>query len=468
MQQRFYFGFALALVFLDIALTALSLALAYYFRFETGLFSYIEYHPWEFYLPLALIQIFVFPAVFALRGMYHPKRRLSTLDELQRVFASVSIGTVVAIAGSIFLPPRDFAYSRALLALAWGLAVLLIWLGRIMAYWIQASITRRQGKERLLIVGTGELGRAILQRIEQAPELGYEPVGLASDVDPPGSTPLNGLPVLGNLEEINRIVNEEQIQEVIIAEPSLSRQRILEIVSQCEQERVNIRVFPDVFQIISSAVSIDELGGLPMVSVRDSALRGWKLGLKRIVDLAVAVPVLILLSPLMLLIALLIKLTSPGGPVFYVQERVGLDGKPFKVIKFRSMIPDAESETGPVWATRGDPRVTRLGRLLRRFSLDELPQFVNVLLGEMSVVGPRPERPHFVEQFSQRVPRYPERHREKAGLTGWAQINGLRGNVSIEERTAYDLWYVENWTLGLDFKIMLLTLISIFRDRNAY
>ncbi|MBI4299924.1 MAG: exopolysaccharide biosynthesis polyprenyl glycosylphosphotransferase, partial [Chloroflexi bacterium] len=268
--------------------------------------------------------------------------------------------------------------------------------------------------------------------------------------------------------DVGEIIRTHRIDDVIIAEPSLSREKILEIIEDCESEKVSIRIFPDVFQLRSSQAYIGDLDGLPMISVRDAALRGWKLMLKRAVDLIVAGAVLIVFSPVMVLIALLIKLSSPRHPVFYVQERVGLDNRPFKVLKFRSMRPDAEVKTGPVWAKRGDPRVTALGRLLRRSSLDELPQFINVLLGEMSVVGPRPERPHFVEQFSQKVARYPARHREKVGLTGWAQVNGLRGDVNIEERTAYDLWYTENWTLWLDFKIMLRTIITLFRDENAY
>jgi exopolysaccharide biosynthesis polyprenyl glycosylphosphotransferase len=205
-----------------------------------------------------------------------------------------------------------------------------------------------------------------------------------------------------------------------------------------------------------------------MVSIRDVALRGWRLTLKRVFDLTFSSLVLIAVSPLMVLVAILVKITSPDGPVFYVQERIGLDDKPIQIIKFRSMRPDAEGKTGPVWTKKGDDRTTWLGRLLRRFSIDELPQFINVWFGQMSVVGPRPERPFFVQRFAQSVPRYAERHKEKAGLTGWAQVNGLRGDVSIEERTAYDLWYVENWTLWLDFKIILRTLITIFRDKNAY
>jgi exopolysaccharide biosynthesis polyprenyl glycosylphosphotransferase len=202
--------------------------------------------------------------------------------------------------------------------------------------------------------------------------------------------------------------------------------------------------------------------------VRDVTLRGWMRFLKRALDVAVSWTFLVGLSWWFLLMALLVKLTSPRGPVLYVQERVGLDGKPFYMLKFRSMRPDAEAETGPVWTVRDDPRRTWLGQIIRRFSLDEFPQLINVLLGEMSLVGPRPERPEFVAQFANLVPRYRERHMEKAGMTGWAQVNGLRGQTSIVERTEYDLFYVETWSLAFDIKILLKTLAAVIRDRNAY
>ena len=450
---------------LDVALSNLGLLAAYAIRFEWGIIEYEVKHSLDPYLLWMASQSVVLPLLFLLRGLYRFRRRISRFDELQRVATAVSIAVVATTATSAFLS-RDFAFSRVLIALDWILAILFVWGGRLGLAWLLGWLLRLGiGPLRVLIVGTGAMGQVILQRIMGAPELGYQVAGFVSDDGAAGG---EDMPVVGALSDLPALVETHRVGEVIIAEPSLSHDRILDVVAGCDTRKVSIKVFPDVFQIISSEVSLGELNGLPMVTLRDSALRGLNLRIKRLVDLAVSTLVLVFLSPLMVLVALAIKLTSPGGPVFYIQERVGLDEHPFPVIKFRTMVPDAEARTGPIWASRGDPRVTYLGRILRRFSLDELPQFVNVLLGQMSVVGPRPERPHFVEQFSQRLPRYLERHREKAGLTGWAQVNGLRGNVSIEERTAYDLWYVENWTLGLDFQIMLRTLVAIFRARNAY
>jgi exopolysaccharide biosynthesis polyprenyl glycosylphosphotransferase len=213
-------------------------------------------------------------------------------------------------------------------------------------------------------------------------------------------------------------------------------------------------------------LSIGHLGGLPLLTVRDTVLRGWRLTLKRAMDVVGSAAALVVVSPIMLLVAFLIKLDSPG-PAFYTQERMGLDEKPFQMIKFRSMREGAEKDTGPVWAVKEDPRRTRLGAFIRRFSLDELPQFINVFLGEMSLVGPRPERPVFVEQFKQIIPRYVERHQEKAGLTGWAQVNGLRGDTSVVERTKYDLYYIENWSILFDLKILIKTSVTFFRDKTA-
>jgi Undecaprenyl-phosphate glucose phosphotransferase len=272
--------------------------------------------------------------------------------------------------------------------------------------------------------------------------------------------------VLGGVDDLSSLIREHEIEEVIIGRPELSHQEMLTIISRCERAQAGVKIFPDLFQIIATELSIGDLGGLPLLSVRDVALRGWKLTLKRGVDVVGSAMILVLLSPFLMLVSLAIKLDSRGS-VFYAQERMGLDAKPFWCLKFRSMRADAERE-GPGWTTEGDPRVTRLGRFIRRFSIDELPQLINVLLGDMSLVGPRPERPVYVEQFRRSIPRYMDRHREKAGMTGWAQVNGLRGDSSIAERTKYDLWYIENWSLWLDFKIVLRTFFAVFRDRHAY
>ena len=469
-SHRVFFLLMLLMVFVDLSLIILSLSVAYNVRFNTPLLPALsEYHPWEFYLPMVAVEVLVFGVVFAAREMYHLRRNSSRLDELQHVFVSVAIGALVTV-GVIAFFLRDFPYSRPLVALSWLLVIPFIWAARLLQFKLHGLLRRTGlGSENVLLVGSGEIAHAVLQKMQHAPTWGYQVVGFVTDWSSPQATRphMEGLPSLGSLEHIDTVVQRYGIREVIIADPTLNHQQVLNTIQRLDPRQVSIKVFPDVFQLMSSEVSISDLHGLPLVSVRDAALRGWRQAVKRVVDVAVSSVTLVLLSPLMLLIALLIKLTSPAGPVFYAQERVGLDGRPFWVLKFRSMRPDAEATTGPVWAGRGDPRVTTLGRLLRRFSLDELPQFVNVVMGDMSIVGPRPERPHFVKQFTESIPHYWERHREKAGLTGWAQVNGLRGDTSIEERTAYDLWYVENWTLWLDFKIMLRTIIAVFRDSNG-
>jgi Undecaprenyl-phosphate glucose phosphotransferase len=305
----------------------------------------------------------------------------------------------------------------------------------------------------------------ILQKIRQMPRLGYEVVGFIDGDDPPVDE-IMGVPVLGGIDDIPELIREYEIEEVIIGRPELDHQRVLAIISRCERGQVGIKIFPDLFQIIATELSIGDLGGLPLLNVRDVALRGWRLTLKRAVDLLGSAVGLVIFSPALMLIAVAIKLDSPG-PAFYAQERMGLDARSFWCLKFRSMRTDAESD-GPGWTVEADPRVTRLGRFIRRFSIDELPQLINVFIGDMSLVGPRPERPVYVEQFRRSIPRYMDRHREKAGMTGWAQVNGLRGDTSIAERTKYDLWYIENWSLWLDFKIILRTVFGLFGDRHAY
>lgn len=408
---------------------------------------------------------------FNVAGLYTLKRGVSRVDEFTKVCSALSVGVVLGLAANSFALGSKFIYSRQLLLSGWAFAIVCVVFGRA-CYSGLISFLRRRGvtAERAIVIGTGTPARTILETVRRSPHLGYQIVGVVTDDldEPPAEGRVLDIPVVGTTAELPMLLRRERVDEVLIALAGASQARIVELVNRCVEDPVNITIYPDTFQLITNnELSIGDLGGLPMVQVRAVALRGWNRLLKRLLDIAVSLVLLVIFSPLMLALAILVKVSSPGS-VFLVQERVGQDGRPFGCLKFRTMRRDAEAESGPVWAAPNDPRRTKLGAFMRRYSLDEFPQFINVLLGEMSVVGPRPERPYFVEQFQQSVPRYARRHLEKAGVTGWAVVNGLRGNTSIEERTRYDLYYVENWSLLFDLKIIAKTILLIFRDRNAY
>ncbi len=470
-QKRIRHLFALLQVLLDAVMVMAAFFLAHWLRQTIDWPNKaINLGPFENYRGMMLIQVVTLLAVFFFTRLYHTARAVSRVDEFYQIFGSVSVGSLLSIAISGFVFKNsvlELDYSRAMVLYAWLLTIVLVTLGRWLHHTLKSRFQARGlGTDRVLIVGTGEVGRMILQKIRWSPWLGYQVVGMVATNGAEKAELALGVPVLGGPERLSDLIDTYEIDEVIIALPEATHQEILMLISQCERGSVSIKVFPDVFQIMASQVSIGDLGGLPLLSVRDVALRGWRLTVKRAIDIVGSAAGLVLLSPFLLFIALLIKLDSPG-PVFYVQERMGLDAKPFWCLKFRSMRVDAEKD-GPGWTVKDDPRRTRVGEFIRKYSIDELPQLINVLLGEMSLVGPRPERPVYVEQFRRSIPRYMDRHREKAGLTGWAQVNGLRGDTSIIERTKYDLWYIENWSLRLDFKILVRTLFSVFRDRNAY
>jgi exopolysaccharide biosynthesis polyprenyl glycosylphosphotransferase len=423
------------------------------------------------YLPLALFLIAAIVIISYFRKRYHSSQPTNFLDSLSKTAGTVTIAFMVALIAIVFFFPDQFNYAtapypRSFVTTSWGFAIMLVTLGRwVFGLFVHALQKRGIGRQRVLVVGSGDIGHMLIQKLQGGNDASHEVVGYI-EANGDNAMQVADTPRLGRTADIPNVIEQYHIDEVVIGLPEASHRELVRIISLCEREKVSIKVFPDVFQIMATEVSVSDLAGLPLLSVRDVALRGWKLSLKRAYDLIVATTALVMLSPFMLFIGLLIKLESPG-PMFYIQERMGLDAKPFPMIKFRSMRTDAEAH-GPGWTTPDDPRKTRLGAIIRKLSVDELPQLINVVRGDMSVVGPRPERPVYVEQFRQYIPRYMERHREKAGITGWAQINGLRGDTSIVERTKYDLWYIENWSLWLDFKITLLTVVRIFSDRNAY
>jgi Undecaprenyl-phosphate glucose phosphotransferase len=317
-----------------------------------------------------------------------------------------------------------------------------------------------------LIVGAGELGRMVADKVIEHRELGFKLIGFLDDRAAGDHIGYRGLPLLGMLADSDEIIRRERIDHLYVALPLEEHVKMLGLVEATSREGVDVHVVPDLLQFIALRARLENLDGVPIISLNDVPLRGFNSLLKRVIDIGISGVALLGLGLPFLLIATLIKRTS-RGPVFYRQERMGLDGRAFEVHKFRSMYLGAEDETGPVWARDNDPRCTPVGRWLRKFDLDELPQLWNVLRGDMSIVGPRPERPYFVEQFKHRIPQYMLRHKVKAGITGWAQVNGWRGNTSLEKRIEYDLYYIENWSVGLDLKIMWLTLLRGLQ-KHAY
>ena len=456
--QRIRTLYTVSLVLLDSLLIGAAFFLAYQLRVNIAWPEpLLNQVPLANYTWLFVIQLFIIISVLFLNRQYYIPRSLSRIDQVYYVFISVSVGMLIALAVATIIFRNNQAildYPRAMMVYDWLLTIVLLTLGRIVHSWVRKRLQDRGiGKDRVIIVGTGDTARMIMQRIVWSPALGYDLVGIVNG-EQRGSEIL-GFPVLGQPEDLPDLINEYHIDEVIIAMPEKGHREMLHVISYCERGRVTIKIFPDLFQYITTHAGIDDLGGLPLLSVRDYALRGYLLTLKRLIDFIGATLGLIAFSPFMLLTALAIKLESPG-PVFFIQPRMGLDGREFMMIKFRSMRNDAERD-GPGWTVRNDPRQTRLGTLLRRLDFDEMPNLINVWLGEMSLVGPRPEQAYYVEQFRRYVPRYMDRHREKGGMTGWAQVNGLRGDSSISERTKYDLWYSENWSILPDTKILLRT-----------
>jgi len=464
-------GFVRASLFLvDGWMLALAFALGYLARARLPLPARPVNPPaFSSYVPMLLVHVITIWIVFYFARMYHQRRAVSRIDEGYAIAQNVSIGTFLAIAFETLAfknSALELDYPRGVIVYAWLFSIGLVVIGRETHRQLTAQLrSRGVGRDNVLIIGSGEVARTIAEKIRWSPQLGYNIVGAVNGA--PGAM-VGDVPIIGTTGQIPELIDEYEVDEVIIALPEASHRELVQLVSKCQRGKVSIKVYPDIFAYMAGGLTVDDLNGMPMLSVRDVALRGWKLSLKRGMDIVGAFAGLVMLSPIMILTAILIKLESPG-PVFFCQERMGLDGRPFPMIKFRSMREDSE-KNGPGWTTPGDPRVTRIGRIMRRTNWDEIPNLINVFYGQMSLVGPRPERPYYVEKFREFIPRYMERHREKAGMTGWAQVNGLRGDTSILERTKYDLWYVENWSLWLDIKIILRQLFQMLfrKDKNAY
>jgi exopolysaccharide biosynthesis polyprenyl glycosylphosphotransferase len=343
-------------------------------------------------------------------------------------------------------------------------AVLMVWAGRFFLRRVQVFLRRRGlGVTRVLVVGTGETARSLLQRLRQNPGLGYRVVGLVSEGRENG--PVAGYRVLGSLNQFSRILKKAWPEEVLFALPASAQAKLIPMLITLQDTPARYKIVSDLFGIITNPVQSDVLFDMPVFEMKEAPLNDWwNRALKRAFDFSFSLLGLIILSLPLAALAVGVKLSSPG-PVFFRQKRMGKDGKVFQMLKFRSMRPGSET---PAFTAKADPRVTAFGSILRKTSLDELPQLVNVLAGEMSLVGPRPEVPGLVEKFEKEIPRYFERHQVKSGITGWAQVNGLRGNTSLSERVKYDIYYIENWSLLFDVKIILRTILDIREHKHAY
>ncbi|MBN2409488.1 MAG: undecaprenyl-phosphate glucose phosphotransferase [Candidatus Aminicenantes bacterium] len=482
MIQRKRSGLIGLFVLSDAVAILISYFYSYLFRFYVYL---IPVDPAKGIPPLHQYAV-VFPLflathllIFYFQGFYRTRLQRARIDDFLAVCLNVILTMAIDFLGILSYlygysqGPRPlfrvtFKLSHGFLAVYFVVVIFMITFFRNQIFfYMKRRYAKGLNLQNVLVIGAGEMGKAVAQKILVYKDLGFRLKGFLDDERPVGETIEidGGVEVVGRIRDLGPILDKGDIQEVFVALDLNNYSKILETIKVAQHSVVNIRLIPDLFQLLTLRANIQDLDGFPVISIDDVALRGHKNMLKRVVDIVVSALGLILLSPVLLALAVVVKMSSPG-PVFFRQERMGLDGRKFRMIKFRTMIRTAEEGSGPQMSRPDDPRVTKVGHFLRKYSLDELPQFINVLKGEMSLIGPRPERPEFVREFAGKVPKYMLRHKVKCGITGWAQVHGLRQDTPIAKRVEYDFYYIQNWSLGLDLKIIWMTLRKGFVDRN--
>lgn len=436
----------------DLVALEAAFLLSYYLRFLSGWFLVpLGIPPFAPYLWTSFVLLVIWVGIFHAQGLYDPTRRSSFEDDLAGIFRGVVLGSLSVLALTFFV--RQLSYSRSFFGIFFWMSLLFLMIERVAArILLRRLFNLGIGVRKVLVVGDSPMGKRVIETYRRLPGLGYRVVSEFKSTDP---------------SEVEEELSRTKCELVILAFSFEHLPQVAEIAELLGSYHVDILFVPDMYRLRVSRMRMKEIAGIPFISVREVGLSGMDRIIKRSFDIVFSVLALVTLLPLLLVLAALVKFSSPG-PVLYRQKRLGRDNRVFHMLKFRTMRSDAESDSGPVWTVAGDPRRTKIGTFFRRLSLDELPQLLNVLRGDMSLVGPRPERAHFVEEFERRVPRYLERHRVRSGLTGWAQVNGLRGNTPIEDRTLYDLHYVENWSIGLDLRIILRTIKSVIKGENAY
>ncbi len=459
--------FETLVLFLDWITLSCSWMLAYCLRFYFPIIPVSKgIPPFLTYLTLLIVMLPLWYIVFKAFGLYRPRRISSKFAEVVDITKGTTIAILILVSLTFFV--RRYEFSRLTFVYFGVICVIALCIERILFRELLRLIRRRGYNLRhALIVGTGSLGQDVTDRVHGHPELGIKIRGFLCEDNSQIGNELKGFKVLDTFLNIRNVVMNQNIDMVLITLPLSAHERLKKILDDIGDEMVSIMLIPDLIELATLRGGIGEFEGMPIISLRDTPLYGWNIVVKRVTDIAMSITILLAVSPLMIVISFLVKATSTG-PVLYRQERMGLDGKIFSMLKFRTMETQAEKETGPVWAAKGDSRKTIIGSFLRRTSMDELPQFFNVLKGDMSIVGPRPEREFFIKQFRNKIPKYMLRHKMKAGITGWAQISGWRGNTSLEKRIEYDLYYIENWSLRFDLEIMWLTIWRGLVNKHAY
>ena len=450
----------------DAMVIGLAWLIAYTVRFYTPLVQITKGMPlFSKYAALTPLIITLWMVVFSSFKVYQARRMLKRTHEAYLLLKAHCVALLFLIAITYFF--SEYHYSRVMLAYFAVIGGIGIVLFRFILRNSLREIRRRGFNLRHVVaIGEGKALETLIYRLDHFPELGLRVTGIITR-DHSSSERIAGKPVLGHFGQTRAIIQRFQPDQILISLPRDQYTELDRILNSLKDETIDLQLIPDVHEYITLGCEIEDFDGLPIVYLNDSPLHGWGALAKRITDVILSGMALIVLSPVFAIIAAAIKIFSPG-PVLYSQERMGLDGTTFKILKFRSMRIDAEQTTGAVWAQENDHRRTLLGTFLRKTSLDELPQFWNVLVGDMSLVGPRPERPVFVHQFRKDIPHYMLRHKVKAGITGWAQVNGWRGNTSLDRRIECDLYYIRNWSYLFDLKILILTVWKGFINRNAY
>jgi Undecaprenyl-phosphate glucose phosphotransferase len=466
MLKRYSRVFVACMIVADGALIWLSWIAAYAVRFYILPGQLVKgLPPYSVYLEFSALVVSASLVSLYVRDIYHSARMRKLSWEFTRIAQAMALA--VLLIGAITFFYRPYSLSRGVMAYFFILSLLGISSFRICMRLVMRYLRAKGFNLRfILIVGASPSGKVLARNIERHAHLGLVVEGFLDD-ECAESEVLPGIPLLGKNDDLPRVLAERVIDQVFIALPRHADHALERILESLSDQVVDIRIVPDFSQFVALNASAEEFEGMPIISLTERPLQGWKRISKRGFDIVFSAAAFILLLPIMALVALAVKATSPGC-ILYVQERIGYDGRKFRMYKFRSMREDAERETGAVWATRDDPRCTPVGRIIRKFSLDELPQLWNVLRGDMSFVGPRPEREIFVDAFRKKIPLYMMRHKIKSGITGWAQVNGLRGESPIEKRTQLDLFYIRNWSFWFDMKIILLTFVKFIYDDHAY